>query len=163
MCDHRVGLSAVTISAPLSPLLPKKSVDHSVVPPSNIITFHKADLVVAYDRLVSVPRKNTDVLTGSCMSRSRLLLVRSTFHRTSPACPSQLSKPNYTSRMASGNVDQLHAHARPNKLHGRAFYESLGSPKHILAPMVAQSEYVGAQSPKCATTVTDAVCRHGDD
>lgn len=29
------------------------------------------------------------------------------------------------------------------KLHGRAFYESLGSPKYILAPMVAQSEYVG--------------------
>lgn len=27
------------------------------------------------------------------------------------------------------------------KLHGRAFYESLGSPKHILAPMVDQSEF----------------------
>ncbi|ROT35684.1 Dus-domain-containing protein [Sodiomyces alkalinus F11] len=27
------------------------------------------------------------------------------------------------------------------KLHGRAFYESLGSPKHVLAPMVAQSEF----------------------
>ena len=31
--------------------------------------------------------------------------------------------------------------SRP-KLHGRAFYESLGSPKMILAPMVDQSEYV---------------------
>src|ERR1700753_2397201 len=27
------------------------------------------------------------------------------------------------------------------KLHGRAFYESLGSPKHIIAPMVDQSEF----------------------
>ena len=29
------------------------------------------------------------------------------------------------------------------KLTGRAFYESLGSPKMILAPMVDQSEFVG--------------------
>lgn len=27
-------------------------------------------------------------------------------------------------------------------LHGRAFYESIGSPKFVLAPMVDQSEYV---------------------
>ncbi|KXH64405.1 dihydrouridine synthase [Colletotrichum salicis] len=32
------------------------------------------------------------------------------------------------------------AAARP-KLHGRAFYESIGSPKYILAPMVDQSEF----------------------
>lgn len=36
--------------------------------------------------------------------------------------------------------------AQPNgkrrKLHGRAFYESIGSPKLILAPMVEQSEFV---------------------
>jgi tRNA-dihydrouridine synthase 1 len=32
---------------------------------------------------------------------------------------------------------------KKTKLHGRAFYESLGSPKMILAPMVDQSEYVG--------------------
>jgi tRNA-dihydrouridine synthase 1 len=30
----------------------------------------------------------------------------------------------------------------PKKLHGRAFYESIGSPKHIIAPMVDQSEFV---------------------
>jgi len=29
----------------------------------------------------------------------------------------------------------------PAKLHGRAFYESIGSPKYILAPMVDQSEF----------------------
>ncbi|KAI9823409.1 MAG: hypothetical protein M1826_007766 [Phylliscum demangeonii] len=30
---------------------------------------------------------------------------------------------------------------RPTKLHGRAFYESIGSPRMILAPMVDQSEF----------------------
>lgn len=30
------------------------------------------------------------------------------------------------------------------KLTGRAFYESIGSPKMVLAPMVDQSEFVGA-------------------
>ena len=32
--------------------------------------------------------------------------------------------------------------AKRRKLTGRAFYESLGSPKMILAPMVDQSEFV---------------------
>lgn len=32
------------------------------------------------------------------------------------------------------------------KLHGRAFYESIGSPKFVLAPMVDQSEFVSSQS-----------------
>lgn len=29
------------------------------------------------------------------------------------------------------------------KLHGRAFWESIGSPRLVLAPMVDQSEFVG--------------------
>jgi len=33
------------------------------------------------------------------------------------------------------------------KLHGRAFYESIGSPKLVLAPMVEQSEFVRLQNP----------------
>ncbi|KAI1816090.1 FMN-linked oxidoreductase [Poronia punctata] len=33
------------------------------------------------------------------------------------------------------------ASTRPAKLHGRAFYESLGSPKFVVAPMVDQSEF----------------------
>jgi len=32
--------------------------------------------------------------------------------------------------------------APKTKLHGRAFYESIGSPKRIIAPMVDQSEFV---------------------
>src|SRR3569833_1930289 len=32
--------------------------------------------------------------------------------------------------------------SRPEKLHGLAFYESIGSPKFIVAPMVDQSEFV---------------------
>ncbi|PWI74878.1 dihydrouridine synthase family protein [Purpureocillium lilacinum] len=31
--------------------------------------------------------------------------------------------------------------AKPGKLHGRAFYESIGSPEYIVAPMVDQSEF----------------------
>ncbi|KAK8143390.1 hypothetical protein G3M48_007301 [Beauveria asiatica] len=34
--------------------------------------------------------------------------------------------------------------AATKKLHGRAFYESIGSPKFIVAPMVNQSEFVSA-------------------
>ncbi|EPE10269.1 dihydrouridine synthase family [Ophiostoma piceae UAMH 11346] len=30
---------------------------------------------------------------------------------------------------------------QPRKLHGRAFYESIGSPKYVVAPMVDQSEF----------------------
>lgn len=33
------------------------------------------------------------------------------------------------------------------KLHGRAFYESIGSPKYIIAPMVDQSEFVRPSRP----------------
>ncbi|CAK7218692.1 tRNA dihydrouridine synthase [Sporothrix bragantina] len=33
------------------------------------------------------------------------------------------------------------SNGRPKKLHGRAFYESIGSPKHVVAPMVDQSEF----------------------
>lgn len=34
------------------------------------------------------------------------------------------------------------APAEKKKLFGRAFYESIGSPKHVVAPMVDQSEFV---------------------
>lgn len=38
----------------------------------------------------------------------------------------------------------------PNKLHGRAFYESIGSPRSIVAPMVDQSEFVSLDSTLCS-------------
>ena len=41
--------------------------------------------------------------------------------------------------MASETVPTSNGHKL--KLHGRAFYESIGSPKHVLAPMVDQSEF----------------------
>lgn len=37
--------------------------------------------------------------------------------------------------------------SRPPKLHGRAFYERLGSPKLILAPMVDRSDFVSTSLP----------------
>jgi hypothetical protein len=37
---------------------------------------------------------------------------------------------------------------KKRKLHGRAFYESIGSPKLVLAPMVEQSEFVGFLNPR---------------
>ena len=39
------------------------------------------------------------------------------------------------------------------KLHGRTFYESLGSPRMILAPMVDQSEFVRPLT-RCSQVLT---------
>lgn len=47
--------------------------------------------------------------------------------------------------MASTNGTGENA-PKATKLHGRAFYESIGSPKAIVAPMVDQSEFVSASS-----------------
>jgi tRNA-dihydrouridine synthase 1 len=43
------------------------------------------------------------------------------------------------------------ANGKKTKLHGRAFYESIGSPKMVLAPMVEQSEFVRLPSSSLAT------------
>ena len=40
---------------------------------------------------------------------------------------------------------------------GRAFYESLGSPKMVLAPMVDQSEFVRASSKSVVAVYPDIV------
>lgn len=50
----------------------------------------------------------------------------------------------------------------PKKLHGRAFYESIGSPKFILAPMVDQSEFVRLCPPIQASPHTQTLYRHGE-
>lgn len=50
--------------------------------------------------------------------------------------------------MATASCSAMNGNAGPavngakKKLHGRAFYESIGSPKFVLAPMVDQSEFV---------------------
>jgi tRNA-dihydrouridine synthase 1 len=51
---------------------------------------------------------------------------------------------NLRSRQKAATVRQLAtmaAETKPPKLHGRAFYESIGSPKLIIAPMVDRSEF----------------------
>lgn len=54
------------------------------------------------------------------------------------------------------------------KLRGRAFYESIGSPKYVVAPMVAQSEFVSlaqkdrSREPGARRGFTNrAACRRG--
>jgi tRNA-dihydrouridine synthase 1 len=44
--------------------------------------------------------------------------------------------------VAEGSRDAVEKADKRVKLHGRAFYESIGSPKIVLAPMVEQSEFV---------------------
>jgi tRNA-dihydrouridine synthase 1 len=47
--------------------------------------------------------------------------------------------------MASNDAQNgVTASAAPKKLQGRQFYESIGSPKYIVAPMVDRSEFVSA-------------------
>lgn len=47
-----------------------------------------------------------------------------------------------STRTAANDVAPAPPPASGKKLHGRAFYESIGSPKFVLAPMVDQSEFV---------------------
>ena len=58
-----------------------------------------------------------------------------------PATKTSIEMPNGTEVVQNGNENKA-VNDGSSKLHGRAFYESIGSPKVILAPMVDQSEYV---------------------
>jgi tRNA-dihydrouridine synthase 1 len=58
-----------------------------------------------------------------------------------PATKASIETPNGTEIVQNGNDNKVVKDGK-KKLHGRAFYESIGSPKVILAPMVDQSEYV---------------------
>ena len=61
------------------------------------------------------------------------------------AIDAALPSPSRTWRISSISPKKAcistYAVMAPPKLHGRAFYESIGSPKHIVAPMVDQSEF----------------------
>ena len=52
-----------------------------------------------------------------------------------------ISRPFLSSISFSARKAFYHHIMAPTKLHGRAFYESIGSPKHVVAPMVDQSEF----------------------
>lgn len=55
---------------------------------------------------------------------------------------STAAQSNSSIESMNGNSVQSSSSDGRKKLHGRAFYESIGSPKFVLAPMVDQSEFV---------------------
>jgi tRNA-dihydrouridine synthase 1 len=65
---------------------------------------------------------------------------------TSTTTSTEMSKPVLAS-LATDPAAQPDVEPMPKKkLHGRAFYESIGSPKYIIAPMVDQSEFASSAS-----------------
>jgi len=63
------------------------------------------------------------------------------------------------------NNGAAQSNGKKRKLHGRAFYESIGSPKLILAPMVEQSEFVClfVSARLCTEMMANIIdYRHGD-
>lgn len=72
--------------------------------------------------------------------------ITSTFRPLSPSRPFlQCDKRRLCRRFATMGDEATGdppAGGVKTKLHGRAFYESIGSPKFIVAPMVDQSEFV---------------------
>jgi hypothetical protein len=67
--------------------------------------------------------------------------------RTYPTMTAPLQSTALQSGSSNGTAQAQALGSTKPKLAGRAFYESIGSPKYILAPMVDQSEFVGVSSP----------------
>ncbi|KAB5570192.1 putative dihydrouridine synthase family protein [Coniochaeta sp. 2T2.1] len=78
-------------------------------------------------------------MTVATMASSSTTTTTMTTTRTTEAS----AQPVMSALMAEPVVQSAPAPAAApkTKLHGRAFYESIGSPKHIIAPMVDQSEF----------------------
>ncbi|PMD36768.1 FMN-linked oxidoreductase [Hyaloscypha variabilis F] len=55
--------------------------------------------------------------------------------------PASMAVPSSEPQESTTSNGVTFASSAPEKLHGRAFYESIGSPKFVLAPMVDQSEF----------------------
>lgn len=63
-------------------------------------------------------------------------------------------------RLPRAYLTTMAAAGTKRKLHGREFYESIGSPRFVLAPMVDQSEFVSAATLFSMRSPTD-YSRHG--
>jgi tRNA-dihydrouridine synthase 1 len=56
--------------------------------------------------------------------------------------PASMAAPSSELQQSMTTNGTISPSTAAKKLHGRAFYESIGSPKFVLAPMVDQSEFV---------------------
>jgi hypothetical protein len=83
-------------------------------------------------------------------AKIRLLRVRAFGGAIAPAKSFRVPR-RYLATMATetnGTQGGVVDGGKRTKLHGRAFYESIGSPKLVLAPMVEQSEFVRFLNPR---------------
>lgn len=94
------------------------------------------------------------IARGRGLSRWQPLVTN--FHRlrhlATMAAPQETRQPVAS---PAGDAAAAAATTPSAKLHGRAFYESIGSPKFVVAPMVNQSEFVSTQTEPDTVTSND--------